>query len=513
MADRDSPRRRIAIIGSGFSGLCLGIRLKKAGIHSFTIYEKSDRVGGTWRENTYPGAACDSPSMAYCFSFEQKTDWSHKWSPQAEILEYLEHCAEKYGLLHHMRFETEIASARFETDRALWRIATTEGEEIEAEILVSGVGQLNRPYTPAIPGLERFQGAQWHSARWNHDEDLTGKAVAVIGNAASAIQFIPRIATRTRRLTIFQRSANWMIPRGDRSYGEAEKRRFARHSWLVRLYRGWLWLQHEARFPVFLRYRLLSERLERLAERSMREQVEDPALQDALVPDHPIGGKRILISDDYYPTLNRKDVEVVTAGIDHLSEDAVVARDGTRYPVDAVILATGFESTSFLAPMEITGTGGRSLQEEWRDGARAYLGMTVPGFPNFFMAYGPNTNLGHNSIVFMIECQARYIVDCVREIVARDLAYIDLHRDAFDAYNERLQEELSRTVWAATGKSWYKTEAGLITNNWSGTTARYWWVTRKADLGRFHLQARRRAPVTTHPTRDAPGTAAIAGAG
>ncbi len=513
MAPSQARSRRIVIIGSGFSGIGLGIQLKRAGIESFTILEKGERVGGTWRDNTYPGAACDTPAFSYCFSFEQKTDWSRKWSPQSEILGYLEHCTEKYGLRPHIRFGTEVAGARFDADACLWRIRTRSGEEIEAEVLVSSVGQLNRPSIPDVPGLDRFRGPCFHSARWEHGVELEGRRVAVIGNAASAIQFVPQIAPRVKQLTIFQRSPNWMLPRGDRAYSEAEKRRYGRFPWLARLYRWRIWLGHDVWYPVFRGNAFLSRRFAGLAEKSMRAQVRDPALQEKLVPDYPIGGKRILISDDYYQALDRDDVEVVTSGIDHLSEDAVVARDGTRYPVDAVILATGFESTSFLAPMEITGTGGRSLQEEWRDGARAYLGMTVPGFPNFFMTYGPNTNLGHNSIVFMIECQARYIVDCVRAIVARDLAYIELHREAFEAYNERLQEELSRTVWAATGKSWYKTEAGLITNNWSGTTARYWWATRKADLGRFHLEARRRAPVTTHPTRDAPGTAAVAGAG
>jgi cation diffusion facilitator CzcD-associated flavoprotein CzcO len=490
MSPADAARRRILIIGSGFSGVCLGIRLRHAGIDSFTILEKAQRLGGTWRDNTYPGAACDTPSFSYCFSFEQKTDWSRKWSPQSEILAYLEHCARKYGLEPHIRFGAEVESARFDAEAGLWRVRTRAGEDFEAEVLVSAVGQLNRPHLPEIPGLERFRGESFHSARWNHDVALEGRRVAVVGNAASAIQFIPQIAPRVGRLVVFQRSPNWMIPRFDRAYGDAEKRRFARHPALARLYRWWIWLVHELRFPVFRRNRFLGQRIQRLAERFMRSIVLDPKLQDALVPDYPIGGKRILISDDYYQSLNRSNVEVATAGIERIEEDALLTRDGRRFPVDVLIFATGFESTSFLAPMRIEGLDGRSLHDEWKDGAHAYLGVTVSGFPNFFMMYGPNTNLGHNSILFMLECQTRYILDCLRQMEARGLARIDLRRDVMEAWNRRLRQELDGTVWAATGRSWYKTESGLITNNWSGSTTRYWWRTRRADLG-VYLQTPR----------------------
>jgi len=483
---RKRPELRIAILGSGFSGLCLGIQLKQAGFESFTIFEKASRLGGTWRDNTYPGAACDSPSFAYCFSFEQKTDWSRKWAPQDEILAYMDHCAEKYELLPHIRFETEIVSARFDDDRGEWRLASGDGEEVVADILVSGVGQLNRPYTPPIAGLDRFTGHHFHSARWEHEHDLSGKRVAVIGNAASAVQFVPEVAKQAAKLSVFQRSANWMLPKEDREYGEEEKQRYARHPWLAKLYRWWIWASFEARFPVFLRQRFMSRRVENVAIRSLREQVNDPTLQEALIPDYPIGGKRILISDDYYAALQRENVELVTTPIEHLEEDAVVTTDGRSRGVDAVILATGFETTSFLAPMTIEGRGARQLAIEWKDGPRAYLGITTAGFPNFFMTYGPNTNLGHNSIVFMIECQTRYIIDCIRQIVERDLLYIDLRGDVMDAFNAKLQRRLARTAWAATSQSWYKNAAGLITNNWSSTTIRYWWSTRRANLEHYH---------------------------
>jgi cation diffusion facilitator CzcD-associated flavoprotein CzcO len=486
-------RRRIAIIGSGFSGLCLGIHLKKAGIDSFTIFEKSDRLGGTWRDNTYPGAACDVPSFLYCFSFEQKTDWSRKWSPQEEIRDYMEHCARKYDLVRHIRFRTEIAGARFDAGAGVWRLRTAVGEEIVADVLVSAVGQLNRPAIPAIPGLDRFHGACFHSARWDHGADLAGKRVGVIGNAASAIQLIPQLAPRVRHLSIFQRSANWMLPRGDRAWTERERRWLTRVPLLARLLRWSIWLRLELRFPIMRGNRVLAWLARRAAEKNLRAQVADPRLRAALTPDYPIGGKRILISDDYYPTLVRENVEVVTDGIAHLSEDAVVTRDGRAHPVDALILATGFQTTAFLAPMRIVGLDGRSLDAEWADGARAYRGITVSGFPNLFLMYGPNTNLGHNSIIFMIECQTRYILGAIRTLIERELAWLDLPRSVMDADDARTQAALAGTVWAATGKSWYKTEQGRITNNWSGSTVRYWWVTRRFDRERYRGQARERA--------------------
>ncbi|HJQ82836.1 MAG TPA: NAD(P)/FAD-dependent oxidoreductase [Candidatus Binatia bacterium] len=483
------PPRRIVIVGAGFGGLAMAIRLKMAGVDSFTILEKADRLGGTWRDNTYPGAACDSPSFLYCFSFAPKTDWSRKWAPQPEILAYMEATARRHDVFRHIRFDTEIASARFDADAGVWRVRTTKGETIEAEVLVSAVGQLNRPAMPEIPGLDRFAGVAFHSARWRHDAELAGKDVAVIGNAASAIQFIPQIAPAVQRLRIFQRSANWMIAKNDRPYGEREKRVLTRFSLLARLYRWWLWLTYEIRFPVFRQNRVMSRAIGRKAERDMRARVADPALQDVLVPDYPIGGKRILISDDYYEALGRPNVEVVTTPIERVAARGVVTRDGREHPADVVILATGFQSTSFLVPMRIEGPDGRSLADAWSAGAEAYLGITVAGFPNFFMLYGPNTNLGHNSIIFMIECQVRYVLDCLQALDARDLAWIDLRPEVMRDYNERLRRELAGSVWARTGKSWYKQADGRITNNWSGTTAAYWWRTRRADLSLYRQQA------------------------
>ena len=509
---RKSSAPRIAILGAGAGGLGLAIRLRQAGITSFSIFDKADGVGGTWRANTYPGAACDVPSISYCFSFEQKADWSRLWSPHDEILAYMEHCADKYGVTPHIHFDTALDSAHFDAESGQWLIRTSKRgvrqDEIRADIFVSGVGQLNQPVIPDIAGLDSFQGVSFHSAQWKHDYDLTGKRVGVIGNAASAIQFIPEIAKQIGKLFIFQRSANWMVPKGDRDYTEAEKRRFSRFPWLARIQRWWTWSQYELMFPVFRRNRRSAAAMTKTSLDDMKAHIRDPALQKALTPDYPIGGKRILFADDYYPALTRENVELVTSRIERVTTDGVVTRDGESRRVDALIFATGFDSTSFLTPMEIEGLQGRSLRDDWKDEPVAYMGMTVTGFPNFFMMYGPNTNLGHNSIIFMIECQANYIAAVIRKIFDGRIGTIDLRADVMKAYNERIQRELASSVWATTDRSWYKNEAGRITNNWSGTTIRYWWMTRRPDLSVYDqvpLRALDRTAVT------AKGHVAIAG--
>jgi cation diffusion facilitator CzcD-associated flavoprotein CzcO len=478
-------KRRVAIIGAGFSGIGLAIRLKQAGFHDFTIFEKADAVGGTWRDNTYPGAACDSPSFLYCFSFEPKTDWTLKWSEQPEILAYMEQCVAKHGLAPHLRLGSEVTRARFDAPTGTWSLETSDGRQEAFDVLVSGVGQLNRPATPELPGFARFAGASFHSARWDHGVALEGKRVGVIGNAASAVQFVPRIAEEVAHLSVFQRSANWMMPKRDHAYSEAWKQRFARHPWLARLYRWWIYLTFEATFPVFRGNRFLGERTREVALRELGKAVPDPLLRARLTPDYPIGGKRVLISDDYYPALQRDDVTLVTSGIEEVTEDGIVTAAGEHHPLDVLIFATGFETTGFLVPMKIEGLEGRNLERRWADGAEAYLGLTVPGFPNFFMMYGPNTNLGHNSIVFMIECQVRYILSALAGIERRDLKYLELRQEPMEAFNRDIQERLARTVWAAPDRSWYKNAAGRITNNWSSSTLRYWWRTRRADLASY----------------------------
>jgi cation diffusion facilitator CzcD-associated flavoprotein CzcO len=476
----------VAILGAGFGGICMAIHLQKAGFHDFTLYEKAGAVGGTWRDNTYPGAACDVRSHLYSFSFEPNPDWSRTYASQPEILRYIEHCVDKYGLRPHLRFHTEIESARFDASHGVWSLRTRGGQELEADIVVSGVGQLNRPHTPALPGLESFDGIRFHSARWNHDHDLTGETVAVIGNGASATQFIPQIAPRVGRLLVFQRSPNWITARGDRAMTELEKSLFRRLPSLTALHRASIHWGLEARFFAFRQESPLSKLFEQIARRHLRRQVSDPQLRAALTPDYPIGCKRILLSDDYYPALQRENVELVTQGIERIEGNGLVTRDGRTHEVDTLIFATGFEATSFLAPMRFEGLGGRTLYEEWKEGAEAYLGLAVSGFPNFYMLYGPNTNLGHNSIISMIECQVRYIVQCLEAMRERELLWLDVKPEVMAAFNAELRHDLSRTVWAAGCGSWYKTSSGKITNNWSSFVTDYQRRTRHPDWSAFH---------------------------
>ncbi|MGD8860036.1 MAG: NAD(P)/FAD-dependent oxidoreductase [Myxococcales bacterium] len=472
--------QRIIIIGAGFGGLCMGIGLRRAGIDSFILLEKAASLGGTWRDNTYPGAACDVPSFQYCFSFEQKTDWSRRWAPQAEILDYMEHCADKYGLRPHLRFGAEVQAARFDGEAELWEVTLAGGETLQCEILISAVGQLHRPFIPEILGQDNFTGEQFHSARWNHTCDLRDRDVAVIGNAASAVQLVPEVAKLARRLSVFQRSANWLLPRGERPYPPLARWAFAHVPLAARLHRLWIFLRYEMLWPVIRGKRPgIVRRVERMFRAYLKRQIRDPALREKLVPDYPLGGKRLLISDDYFAALDRDDVALVTDPIDRFTTDAIVTRDGSRHPADCVIYATGFRTTEFLQPMEVTGEDGQRLQDQWQHGARAYLGITVSGFPNFFMLYGPNTNLGHNSILFMLECQCRYVLRCIRELDRRGARTLDVKPAAMEDFDARVQRELSKTVWARTDGSWYRDASGRITNNWSGSTLRYWWMTRR----------------------------------
>lgn len=477
----------VAIFGAGISGLCTAIQLKKAGIHSFTIFEKSDAVGGTWHDNTYPGASCDVPSHLYSFSFEPNPDWSRAFSPQPEIQRYLHRCAEKYGVLPHVRFATEVAGASFDEAHGKWRIRLASGEEVIADAIVAGLGQLNRPHFPAIPGQDAFEGTSFHSARWNAAWDPAGQEVAVIGNGASAIQFIPEIAKTAAKVTIYQRSANWIIPRNDRAIGAAAQERFRRHPALLRALRALIWFLLEIRFFAFLRDSWYSRRMTRVATGYLDSVVKDPALRAKLLPDYPIGCKRILISDDYYQTLVKRNVEIVTEPIARIERDGVATADGRTRRADAIVYATGFETTTFLAPLAIEGRGGRKLDVVWRDGAEAHLGITVPGFPNLFLLYGPNTNLGHNSIIFMIECQVGYVVQCIRELSRRGARFMDVRADVAARFNAGIQRKLARTAWTAGCASWYKTESGKVVNNWSGFTTEYWLRTRRPRWSDFEF--------------------------
>jgi cation diffusion facilitator CzcD-associated flavoprotein CzcO len=479
----------VAIIGAGFGGLCMAIQLQKAGIQSFSLFEKEPRLGGTWRDNTYPGAACDVPSHLYSFSFETKHDWSRKFAEQGEILGYLEHCADKYRVRERIRFGVAIESARFDEETGRWSLRTSTGEQVFARALVSACGQLNRPAVPDIPGRDRFQGRQFHSARWDGGYDPTGQRVALVGTGASAIQIVPRVAAQASRLTVFQRTPPWILLKPDRAYARWEQALLARLPWLQRLHRWLIYWRFESRFLAFRKDSWLNRAAQRLALRHLEKCVADPRLRAALTPDYPAGCKRVLISDDYYQALGRDNVELVTQPIAEIVPDGVITGAGVHHAVDAIVYGTGFQSTDFLAPMRIVGRDGRELNQAWREGAEAFLGISVPGFPNLFILYGPNTNLAHNSIIFMLEAQVRYVMGCLRALRDRGLRWMDLRAERLARYRDELRTRLPRVVWDAGCTSWYKTASGRNTNNWPGFTFEYWRRTRAVALADYEQRS------------------------
>jgi cation diffusion facilitator CzcD-associated flavoprotein CzcO len=477
----------VAIIGTGFAGLGMAIQLKAAGYHDITIFEKADDVGGCWRDNTYPGAACDVPSHLYSFSFEPKTDWSRRFAPQPEILQYLRDTAVKYDVRRHIRFRTEVSAATFDEGAGRWHIELSDGTTHDADVLIAGTGQLNRPAYPRIPGIDTFAGAMFHSARWNHDYDLAGKKVAVIGTGASAIQFVPQIAPRVAELKLFQRDAAHVIPKPDYAYPRLARKAFANISGLQRLSRWLTYWQLEPRAVAFTKFPQLTAPIKARFHRHLRKQVADNALRDKLTPKDPIGCKRILISNDYYGALIRPNVDVVTEGITEIRPDGLVTAGGDFHQADAIILGTGFQATDLLAPMHITGRDGLVLRDAWCEGAEAYLGVSVAKFPNLFVLYGPNTNLGHSSIVFMLEAQIGYVMQAVRRLARGDAAWLDVRVDVQDAFNTTLQHRIRATVWSQGCSSWYKTASGRNPINWPGFTFEYRRRTRRLNESDYHL--------------------------
>lgn len=484
-----STTPRVAIIGSGFGGLGMAARLRQAGIDTFTIYEKASDLGGTWRDNSYPGAACDVPSHLYSLSFAPNPNWTRKFPEQHEILAYLEQVADQFSLRPHIRFDTEVAEARFEEADGTWTLTLGDGSIETADAVVAATGQLNRPYIPDIAGLDSFGGETFHSARWNHDLDLAGRDVAVIGVGASAIQFIPEVAKTAGSVTIYQRSSNYVGPKADGPLSDRTRMLLRTVPGLRRLYRFSIWARFDSRWFFLRTGSKLAAVGQRRFEDGLRPLVGDKLTEEALIPDYPLGCKRILIANNWYPTLLQPHVQVVTDPVDHIDASGVVAGDQHR-AADVIIFGTGFQSTGFLTPMRVIGRDGRDLHRDWAEGAEAHLGITVSGYPNLFVLYGPNTNLGHNSIVFMLERQIAYSLTCIRTLIEDRLAWLDVRPEVQAASNRRLVEELSRMVWASGCHSWYKTASGKITNNWSGTTARYWARTAVPRLAEFERRPR-----------------------
>jgi cation diffusion facilitator CzcD-associated flavoprotein CzcO len=480
----------IAIIGAGFSGLGMAYYLRKAGFDNFVIYEKAAGLGGTWRENTYPGAACDVPSHLYSYSFDPHYPWSTAYGPQREILDYLRQLARKHDLERHIRYGREVASASFDEARGLWTLRFGDGQVAEHPVLITGVGQLHRPAYPNVPGLERFKGRAFHSARWEHDYDFTGKTVASIGTGPSAIQYVPELAKAVKRLHVFQRSPAWCVHKIDRVYTRPEKWLLAHWPWTHTLDRIRIFWYVEFVASVVQKHSLFhwfSNALVKLVHGFLlRRDVKDPQLRAKLTPDFPVGCKRLLFSNDWFKTLAQPNVELVTEAITEVTETGVKTADGRHREVDAIVYGTGFTATQFLAPMDFTGRGGVSLRERWRHGADAYLGMTVSGFPNFFMLYGPNTNLGVGTIIYMLERQQRYVVQCLQLLRDRKLRWLDVQEGAQRAFNEELERRSRDLVYLGGCNSWYLTE-GRNTQNWVGYMTEYGWRLRQPQLEHYTL--------------------------
>jgi cation diffusion facilitator CzcD-associated flavoprotein CzcO len=451
----------IAIIGAGFGGIGMAIQLKKAGIESFTIFERAGEIGGTWRDNTYPGAACDVPSHVYSFSFEQSPSWSRVFAESGEIQGYLLGLVEKWGLRPHLRLDTEITSARFDEGAGTWSLTTSSGETSTARAVISAVGGLVDPTLPAIPGIDRFGGKLFHTARWNHDYDLRGKRVAVIGTGASAVQVVPSIAPRVAKLFVFQRTPAWVMPKHDKIYPESTRQLLARHPLVLRLSRfAKYWLSEIFGPMVFLDSKTLSAIGEKASLRHLRTSVANPELRAKLTPTFQFGCKRILISDDYWSTFERDNVELVTEPITEILADRVRTGDGAEIEVDAIIPATGFALGLATAPFPVIGRGGRTLDEAWKNGAVAYKGMTVTGFPNWFILMGPNTGPGHTSVLVYTEAQIEHAVQAIRKLRAERLRWIDVRPTVQSRYNEGIQGRMKYMSWSTGCNSWYLSADG-----------------------------------------------------
>lgn len=491
-----SSKPSVAVIGAGLGGLCAAIKLKEAGFEKVTILEKADKVGGTWRDNSYPGCACDTPVALYQFSFAPSLGWSHLFPRAPEVQAYTEYMADSFGLRPHLKLGTETTSAVWDEAKSVWRLTTKTGETIEADAIVPALGQLNRPMIPEIKGRDSFKGPAFHSARWDHKVDLKGKRVGVIGSAASAVQLIPEVAKEAGHLTVFQRTPNWVIPRLDRAITEEEKALAMTALEIAHLGREQIYANADHLFwQVFAWTKEGRAAYTRVALNHLEEQVPDAELRKKLTPDYPIGCKRILITDDFYPALMRPNVSLVTEHIDGITPEGVKTADGTMHDLDVIIYATGFETTGWHWSMEVIGRDGKRLDDVWHEAPEAYLGITTSGFPNMFMLYGPNTNLGHNTITFMIERQVEYAVKALEAMEARGAASMDVTKAAQDRFNRELQASLAKTTWADPGcNSWYKTADGRITQNWGSHTRDYAKATATVALDDYTLGARQAVP-------------------
>ncbi|MEU4111190.1 NAD(P)/FAD-dependent oxidoreductase [Streptomyces sp. NPDC027717] len=496
---------RVAVIGSGFGGLGAAVRLRREGITDFVVLERAGSVGGTWRDNSYPGCACDVPSHLYSFSFAPNPDWPRTFSGQEHIQAYLERVADDFGLRPHLRFDSEVKLMTWDAENLRWNIETASGS-LTADVVVSATGPLSDPKIPAVPGLDSFPGRVFHSARWDHDYDLRGKRVAMVGTGASAIQIVPSIQPEVRSLTVFQRTPPWVMPRMDRAIGTAERRLHQALPFTARLRRGLLWGIRELQVQAFTKHPDELGLVERLAKRNMARAIKDPALRAKLTPDYRIGCKRILLSSAYYPALAQPNVDVVASGVSEIRGSTVVAADGTETEVDAIIFGTGFHVTDMPIAERVVGAGGVTLAEAWKGGMAALRGGSAAGFPNWLSVIGPNTGLGNSSMILMIESQLNYLADYMRQLdTLGGRTALDARPAAVDRWNRRVQERMKRTVWNTGGcTSWYLDASGRNTTVWPGTTTEFRQATRRVDLTEYEVLRKpvseEQAPVRSEAT-------------
>ncbi|MFC9438777.1 flavin-containing monooxygenase [Nocardia sp. NPDC057030] len=490
---------RVLIVGSGFSGLGMGIALDKAGLEDYLIVEQAGEIGGTWRDNTYPGCACDIPSHLYSYSFEPRTDWQRLFSGQPEIFDYLREVAEKYRLRPHIRFHQHMAHSYWDENERCWHAFSSDGQEYVAQFLVSAVGALHIPSIPKFRDSADFIGPAFHSARWDHEAVLAGKRVAVIGTGASAIQFVPEIVGEVAALTVFQRTAPWVMPRADVEFSTRFRNALRRIPGLrLALRSGIYWGAEAGGYAMNWRPALLKV-LERVGRRHIERQIADPVLRARVTPDYRAGCKRLLGSDTYYPALADPKTELVTERIDRFTADGIVTADGVERKVDVIIYGTGFHVIDSLENLPMVGLRGVDLTERWdREGVQAHRGITVADMPNAFFLVGPNTGLGHNSMIFMIEAQIHYVLQAIRQVRAQGALALAPRRAAQDRFNARLQRGLARSVWNTGGcQSWYLDEHGNNRTLWSGFTWQYWRQTRRLDPAEYEFFG----PAPSSPTR------------
>lgn len=478
----------VAVIGSGFAGLCMAIKLKAAGIHDLIILEQDQEPGGTWTANRYPGCACDIPSHLYSFSFAQNADWSRLYPARGELWAYTMDLIRRFDLAPHMRLGCRVTGGRFDDAIGGWRLETTQGNVV-ARAVVAATGPLSRPALPDIPGRDQFEGPMFHAARWNPDIDLTGKRVAIVGTGASAIQIVPEIAPTVAQLDIYQRTPPWVLPRPDRPITKAERfllRHVPPSRWL---FRGLTYVGHEWRAPLFTRYTGVLRVLEQAARRYIKRQIpDDPELRRRITPNYRLGCKRILLSNDYYRILRRRNVAVISDGISAISPDGIVDRNGDHRPADIVIFATGFDVAGATSGLNLVGRAGQLLAADGDGAMAAYKGITVAGFPNLFLLLGPNTGLGHNSMIYMIESAVGYVVDGIQQLLARGLGSLSIDPAVQDHYNASLQARLAGSVWGSGCRSWYVTASGHNFTIWPGFTFTYRQLTRRFDLSNYQVR-------------------------